>query len=230
MHVARDCGTVAGMHTPTAALLELDDLGFAYPGQPPLVQGWTARIGAGVTLLHGDTASGKSTLLRVLAGALPATGRLLLAGARLDADPDGYRRNVFWCEPSTDAFDQVSVRDCTVALTDGDTGFDADEWQTLVDGFALTPHLHKPLYMLSTGSKRKVWLAAALASGRALTLLDEPTAALDAASIRCLWASLGRCALRTDRAVVIASAEQIDRVPLAATIALTPSPSERGQG
>ena len=76
------------------------------------------------------------------------------------------------------------------------------------------------MYMLSTGSKRKVWLAAALAGGRALTLFDEPTGGLDAASIACLWRALGGIAQRADRAVVIASAERIDRVPLAATIEL----------
>jgi ABC-2 type transport system ATP-binding protein len=204
----------------TSIQLDLNDLGFAYPGQAPLVSGWTTRIGAGVTLLHGDTASGKSTLLRVLAGAVPATGRLTLAGSRLDTAPDAYRRKVFLSEPATDAFDQVTARACTASLSAGDDAFDTLAWQTLVEGFALVPHLDKPLYMLSTGSKRKVWLAAALASGRALTLLDEPTGGLDAASIRCLWHALARIADRTDRGVIVASAERIDRVPLTATIDL----------
>jgi len=70
------------------------------------------------------------------------------------------------------------------------------------------------MYMLSTGSKRKVWLAAALASGRALTLLDEPAGALDGASVRFLWRSLAELAERPDRAIVVASAERIDSVPL----------------
>jgi ABC-type multidrug transport system ATPase subunit len=208
------------MDTSTPALLDLHDLGFAHPGQPALLRGWTARIGAGVTLLHGDTASGKSTVLRVLAGALPASGRLTLAGTRLDADPPAYRRQVFLCEPATDAFDPVTARACTDALRAGDVAFDAATWETLVEGFALAPHLDKPLHMLSTGSKRKVWLAAALASGRALTLLDEPAGGLDAASLRCLWRALGQCARRADRAVIVASAGSIDRVPLAATIEL----------
>ncbi len=204
----------------SAALLAIDDLASAWPGQPPLASGWTTGIGAGVTLLHGDTASGKSTLLRVLAGALPATGRLTLVGVRLDTEPDTYRRNVFLCEPATDAFDQVTARACTASLSAGDAAFDAAAWHALVEGFALVPHLDKPLYMLSTGSKRKVWLAAALASGRALTLLDEPTGGLDAASVRCLWNALAGLAVRADRAVIVASAERIDRVPLAATIEL----------
>ena len=202
------------------AILHVDDLGFAYPGQPALASRWGKSIGAGLTLLHGDTGSGKSTLLRVLAGALPASGHLTLAGQRLDADAAAYRRSVFLCEPATDAFDQFSARACTTALSEGDRRFDAAAWQALAAGFALAPHLDKPMYMLSTGSKRKVWLAAALASGRALTLLDEPTGGLDAGSVACLWRALAEVATRPDRALIVASAERIDRVQLAGTIEL----------
>ena len=174
-----------------------------------------------MTLLHGDTGSGKSTLLRLLAGALPATGgRLTLAGVHLDEDARAYQRAVFFCDPTTDAFDQRTARDTTTLLSAGDAHFSATCWQGLIDGFALSAHLDKPMYMLSTGSKRKVWLAAALASGRALVLLDEPTGALDAASVGCLWAELTRFAGPAERAIVVASAERIDRVPLAGVIEL----------
>ena len=74
--------------------------------------------------------------------------------------------------------------------------------------------------LFRSGSKRKVWLAAALASGRALVLLDEPTGGLDAASIGCLWGELMRCVERSDQAIVVASAERIEHVPLAGLIEL----------
>ncbi|MDM0079061.1 ATP-binding cassette domain-containing protein [Variovorax sp. J31P179] len=199
-------------------VLDIRDLGFAYPGQPALATGWAASIGAGVTLLHGDTGSGKSTLLRVLAGTLAARGQLSLDGVRLDQDPERYRRSVFFVDPATDAFDPLTVSACTAALREGDAGFDAALWQRVVDGFALAPHLEKSMFMLSTGSKRKVWLAAALASSRPLLLLDEPTGGLDAASIRCLWRTLAE--VSQGRAVVVASGERIDALPLAATLAL----------
>ena len=205
----------------SAVVLQLQALSFAYTGQPALVANWSASVVAGVTLLHGDTGSGKSTLLRLMAGTLPATGgRFTLTGVPLDEDAKAYQRKLFFCDPSTDAFDQRSARDTTTLLSAGDAQFNEDHWQDLVDGFALAPHLDKPMYMLSTGSKRKVWLAAALASGRALVLLDEPTGGLDAASIACLRRALTQVAEQGDRAVVIASAERIERVPLAGLIKL----------
>ncbi|MDP9965366.1 ABC-type multidrug transport system ATPase subunit [Variovorax paradoxus] len=212
------------MNAPTSpAILQVHDLGFSYPGQPALASGWCASVGEGVTLLYGDTGSGKSALLRVIAGMLPASGRLTLAGARLDTQPEAYRRNVFFCDPATEAFDQVTARACTATLGEGDAGFDAAQWQALVEGFSLAPHIEKPMYMLSTGSKRKVWLAAALASGRPLVLLDEPEGALDARSIGCLWKAVAARAGRAGHAIVIASSARLDHVPqipLAGCIAL----------
>ena len=204
-----------------APILDIKDLCFGHPGQPALAADWCASIGAGVTLLYGDTGSGKSTLLRLMAGRLPAAGRLTLAGARLDGEREAYQRNVFFCDPTTDAFDALTALECTASPNAGDARFSEAAWRSFVEGFSLTPHLDKPMYMLSTGSKRKVWLAAALASGRALTLLDEPTGGLDAASIRFLWRTLARLAAeRPDRAIVVASATRIDSVPLSGSIEL----------
>ncbi|WP_432730314.1 ABC transporter ATP-binding protein [Variovorax sp. W6] len=208
------------MNPSSPALLRIDALGFAYPDQPALVTGWNASVGPGVTLLYGDTGTGKSALLSVIAGALPASGRLTVAGASFDTAPEAYRRQVFFVAPETDRFDQLTARECTASLAEGDAGFDQAKWQAIADGFSLAPHLDKKMFMLSTGSKRKVWMAAGLASGRPLILLDEPTAGLDMPSTRCLWATLSGFAGQSKQGVIVASAARIDTVPLAATIEL----------
>jgi hypothetical protein len=61
-------------------------------------------------------------------------------------------------------------------------GFDQAALLQLIDGLALEPHLFKQIQMLSSGTRRKVWITAAFASGAALTLLDDPLAALDKSS------------------------------------------------
>lgn len=201
-------------------LLQAQDLRFAYPDEAPLIAGWTGAISPGVTLLYGDTGTGKSTLLRILAGVEPAHGQLTITGLRLDANRETYRRNVFFVDPVTDRFDAVSGRACTATLREGDADFDEARWLALVEGLSLAPHIDKPMYMLSTGSKRKVWLAAGLASGRALTLIDDPTYGLDAPSRRCLWQALTEIAGSPRRAVIIASSERLDTVPWTATLEL----------
>lgn len=207
---------------PSIPLLQVRDLRFAFAGQPALVQGWTASVGAGVTLLLGDTGSGKTTLLRVLAGALACTGQLSIGGIRLDQDAAAYRCSVFWLDAAADApaHDALTPRECVAAWSAVYARFDADAWQRHAEGFGLGPHLHKPMFQLSTGSKRKVGLAAALASGCPLTLLDEPTGALDAPSVAYLLRALAVCAQQPDQAVLLASAERPACVALAGVIEL----------
>ncbi|MDP9898247.1 ABC transporter ATP-binding protein [Variovorax ginsengisoli] len=202
-------------------LLDIHRLRVGYPHQTPIVDGWSTRIAAGVTWVHGDTGAGKSTLLRVLAGMQPAdAGRLTVAGVDLARDPAAYRRHVFFGDHTDAALDPVTGRACTARLREDDPAFDEAFWQELVEGFALAPQIDKPMYMLSTGSRRKVWLASALASGRALVLIDEPTGGLDAASRRCLWRALTHWAAKPSQAVIVGSGETLEGVPLAATVTL----------
>ena len=207
------------MSSTLPSILQVQDLSFAYAGQSPIASRWSASIAAGITLLYGDTGSGKSTLLRVLAGAEPATGVLALCGHRLTAQSEAYRSAVFWQRPDDDSHQALTPREHAAVVADGD-GFDEAAWQRHAEGLGLGPHLHKQLFMLSTGSRRKSLLAAALSSGRALTLLDEPAAALDAASIAYLMRALVESSAPQGRAIVVASSDGLADVPLAGTITL----------
>ena len=190
--------------------LKIESLTVGYPDQRAIVDRWTATIGPGVTLLFGDTGSGKSSLLRALAGVDGAsTGQLTLAGIALRADATGYRRHVYFPDPSDSTHDQRIAGDIV--------GTAAREHAS---GFALEPHLNKPLYMLSTGSRRKVWLAAALACDKALVLLDEPTGGLDAPSKVYLSGALAALTRQKERVVVVASSQLLDGLTPTATITL----------
>jgi ABC-type multidrug transport system ATPase subunit len=203
-----------------AALLQADGLHFSYP-QRALFDNWSARIGPGVTLVRGGDGSGKTTLLRLLAGELAASGgRLQLNGIDLARQGAAYRQQVFWVDPRSDACDQMTVRDYFASIPGRHPGFDLQALAGLVAGWSLAPHLDKRLTMLSTGSKRKVWLAAAFASNAAVTLLDGPFAALDSASTGFLMTLLAQAATDPARAWILAHYEAPGDVALAATIDL----------
>lgn len=205
---------------PTPAVLCAQDLSFDYPGRPLFAaQSW--RIPSGVTWVHGGEGCGKTTLLRLLAGALPLrAGQLQVNGVLLAGQPAAYRQQVFWADPQSEAFEQVTPHDYLASLPGLYPRFEVALWPALVDGLGLAPHLHKPLYMLSTGSKRKVWLAAALASGAPVTLLDEPFAALDLASVHFVLRWLGEAAAHPTRAWLVADYAAPAGVPLASVIDL----------
>jgi ABC-type multidrug transport system ATPase subunit len=200
--------------------LQLDGLHFSYP-QHPLFAHLSAHIPPGVSLVRGGDGAGKTTLLRLLAGALPAdAGQLHIHGVSLARQPLAYRQQVFWADPRSEAFDQISPVAYFASVQPQYPRFDASFLQHLIEGLSLAPFMEKPLYMLSTGSKRKVWLAAAFASGAAVTLLDEPFAALDKTSIRFILELLEEAANHPSRAWVVAAYEAPGHVPLASVIEL----------
>jgi ABC-type multidrug transport system ATPase subunit len=174
-----------------------------------------------VTLVRGGDGRGKSTLLRLLAGALPAdAGDLQLNGVSLKAQPEAYRRQLFWVEPRSTGADQLTPLQYFESLRAHYPAFDAGLVKELAEGLGLAPHLRKQLFMLSTGSKRKVWLAAAFASGAQLLLLDEPFAALDAPSTAFIKQLLQGSPAHPGRAVLIADYEAPGHVALAGVVDL----------
>lgn len=200
-------------------MLHLQNLHFSYPAtlDQPLFIGLSGHIPAGVTLVCGGDGCGKSTLLRLLAGELtPRSGQVVMDG--ID------HSQVFWIDPRSDAvntaLNDVVVQSYFNALPAQWPQVDTAWLAELTGALGLSPHAHKPMFMLSTGSRRKVLLAAALASGAALTLVDEPFAALDAPSIRCVTAALVRVAAQAQRVFVMADYQAPVGVPLASVLAL----------
>jgi ABC-type multidrug transport system ATPase subunit len=204
------------------AVLTVEGLSFHYPDpKVDLFAKLCITIQPGVTLVQGGDGRGKSTLLRLLAGALPAdAGQLRLNGVSLKEKSDAYHQQLFWMEPRTSDFDQLTPPQYFESVHGRYPGFDLDLVKQLAESLGLEPHLHKQLFMLSTGSKRKVWLAAAFASGAGLLLLDEPFAALDAPSIAFIKQLLQDSPAHPGRAVVIADYEAPDHVPLAGVVDL----------
>lgn len=159
----------------------------------------------GLTLVLGDEGRGKTLLLRTLAGELPqAVQQARLAGHDLHRDSAAYRQQVAWFDPTSTAWENTAVQDFWASQAQRHARWSAEVLADLALAWALTEHQHKPLYMLSAGSRRKALLAAALASGAPLTLLDRPFAALDGAASRVLREVLQDCAEHPTRAFVLA--------------------------
>ena len=181
----------------------------------------TVNLPPGVTWVGGGEGRGKTSLLRTLAadGVTP-TGPLVLGGAGWQTQPEVYRQRVFWVHPQTDAHDQTSAAQFFATTAARYPAWDSELLAHLTRVLGVQAHQDKPLYMLSTGSKRKVWLAAALASGAQLTLLDMPFAALDKSSIGHLLEFLGGVAQHPCRAWVVADYVAPPGIPLALRIDL----------
>jgi ABC-type multidrug transport system ATPase subunit len=180
-----------------AGLVVIDELSFS----------WSA----GLHWVCGDEGSGKTSLLRLLAGDLqPHSGTI--------QRPPGA---VFWADLNGQEHDQTSVQACWDSLQARYPRWASDLLQALSEALDMERHRHKPLYMLSTGSRRKVMLIAALASGASVTLLDQPFVSLDQASIQVIKAFLHDASSVRDRAWIVADYEAPDDLPVASVLNLS---------
>jgi ABC-type multidrug transport system ATPase subunit len=190
-----------------STLLQARGLVFEFP-QKQVFNNFSTSVPAGITYIVGDESCGKSTLLRLFAGDLmPQAGSIAICGISSTDNPAAYKKHVFWIDPRTSTHDHISPNEYFDLQRTVYPEFDDALLLDLIDGLSLSDHVSKAMYMLSAGSKRKVWLAAAFAIGAFVTLIDEPFAALDKASINFLLERLERVAKITSRAWVIADYE-----------------------
>lgn len=188
------------MNTSASALIEIDALGFAWPGQAELLDIPRFRLEAGERLfLKGPSGSGKTTLLGLLGGVQVAQrGRVSLlghdlgrlsAGARdrLRVEHSGYIFQQFNLLPFLAVRDNVELpcrfsarRAARATARHGSVAAAASE---LLERLGLGRALHgRRADQLSIGQQQRVAAARALIGQPELVIADEPTSALDADS------------------------------------------------
>ena len=207
------------------AVLQVENLSFSYPGRP-VFTGWQHAFPAGLSWVRGSNGSGKSTLLKLLVGALPAlTLRLQLNGQPSDPATPAHRRQVYWCGPGAAAFDHLRPDEFFGFLLGLYPRFDSVAAQELATELGLAPFMGRRLSEMSTGTQRKVGLAAAFSAGTPVVLLDEPLNALDLRSVRVVRERLARCAEDPATAWIVVSHEGLGEAE-ARTATLTLSEPE----
>lgn len=182
---------------------------FGYPGRAVADQAshcWPA----GLCLVQGDEGAGKTSWLKALAGQLPL-GRGVLHYA-FSEDASLPAASCFWQDPRqplNDVHSHMTVSSWAALQRSIYPHWSAAQFEQHVQGFGLEPHLNKPLLALSSGTQRKLWMAAGWASGAELVLIDEPLAALDKPSERYVQQALAAMALalkdpKRPRCVIVA--------------------------
>lgn len=211
--------TFAPHQKTTHAVLNVNGLSGG-PGNLPLFRDLAFQLPAGVSALLGDEGVGKTSLMRLLSGDLIATaGQLRLA---LEASPLRLPQPwaVFWVDLRLPLHDKDTPLQCWARFRASLPAWSDETQNGLINALQLTPHLDKRLSMLSTGSRRKVGLVAALASGAKVILLDQPFVSLDHACVRSLQAFLAQQGQNTECAWLIADYEKPEYLPLVSILQL----------
>ena len=178
-----------------AQALSTQGLGFSTPAKTVLAGIDVAARAGEWTTLRGPSGSGKSVLLRILAGLLlPTEGVVLLDGAPASHGPGstGTVLQDYALVPLLSASETVALPLQLRGDPKERVETQAARW---LETLGLPASTHQLVSDLSGGQRQRVAIAKALASEPALILLDEPTSGLDAAN-RDRVLSLRRCCAR----------------------------------
>jgi heme exporter protein A len=162
-------------------VLEVSDLA-ARRGDDRIFSGIDFALQDGESLvLTGRNGTGKSTLIRVVAGLLPAdagTVRVAANGANMPRAAEAMHylghRNAMKRELTVE--ENLVFWKSFMGDLAGGTGLDVEP---AAEELGLAELLHLPFGYLSAGQQRRMAMAKLLVAWRPVWLLDEPTAALD---------------------------------------------------
>ena len=176
-------------------------------GRFPALAGVDLDVARGETvLLSGGNGAGKTTLLRMVAGLLPIhQGEGEVLGIDLTEDRRSHRTRIGFVAQETGCYDDLTVRENLrfASRASGGSAAALDDAMAALELDRLADVRHGKL---STGQRRRLALAVAIAREPELFLLDEPHAGLDAPGRAYLDDVLARAA-DEGRSVLIASHE-----------------------
>jgi ATP-binding cassette subfamily B protein/subfamily B ATP-binding cassette protein MsbA len=201
-----------------AGEIVFENVSFAYDAARPVLDRVCLRIGAGEQVaLVGPSGSGKSTLLNLLLRLYePSGGRILVDGIDIRRFTRESLRRAIGIVPQDNMLFAVSVRE-NIAYGAPHASFDAIEQAArharahefiidLPEGY--DTELGECGSDLSGGQRQRLCLARALVKAPGILVMDEPTAAVDAASARLIHEAVAR--VHRHRTLITISHEYAD--------------------
>jgi heme exporter protein A len=188
------------------------DLARLFAGSPALA-GVSLRIRAGACVaLLGPNGAGKTTLLRMLATAIrPSYGSAEVDGIDVARDTDLVRARVAYLSHATALYDDLTAREnLAFAATMLDTPDSVARVERALTDVGLHSRADDRVGTFSAGMRRRLALGRILLGRASLVLLDEPTAALDAAGFELVEQLLD--AWREAGVSVLIASHSVDRL------------------
>jgi len=160
-------------------MIEVECLSKAY-GTHSVLQNTSLRIGRGeIALLVGSNGTGKSTLLRALAGVGPPDGGYIAIAGHGDPNREIRARAALAYLPQNPAFHPRFTVGGLLNFYAGLRGLESARVGEVADQTGLHDRLGTPAGKLSGGMRQRLGIALLLLPGARVLLLDEPGLSLD---------------------------------------------------
>jgi zinc transport system ATP-binding protein len=170
-------------------VVHANDVGFAYPGGPPVLAGVDLEVEAGELIaIAGPNGGGKTTLIRLLVGLeRPTEGRIELFGAPVRPGKGDRRVGYLPQRAEAAVSAPITVRELVTVGRASAGGVlralnrdDGAVVELAIERVGLSDLAARPLTELSGGQRQRAFIAKALAGAPQLLILDEPSAGVDA--------------------------------------------------
>ncbi len=166
-------------------MIEFQHVSFAYEKGQPVIRDLSFQIGEGEAVgLIGANGAGKSTVMKLLLGLIPAEGTILVDGVPVNkANLSVIRRKLGFVLQNSDnqMFMPTVYEDMIFAPLN--YGLSREEAEKRVDAvlerLGLQELKHRHNHRISGGEKRMAAIATILAMEPEAVMMDEPTSALD---------------------------------------------------
>ena len=182
-------------------------------GKVQALAGVTLTVGAGELFAYlGPNGAGKTTTIRILTGLCrPGEGRVRVGGLDMAADPLGVKRLCGLAPQTVNLDSELSVAenlDVHGRLFAMPAAQRRARSEELLEYVGLTDKARAQVKTLSGGMKRRAMLARALMHAPRVLFLDEPTAGLDPAIRRRIWALIKQ--IQQDGATIFLTTHYIE--------------------
>lgn len=183
-------------------------------GPAPVLEIEKLELPVGVYWLKGENGTGKTTLLKSIAGLIPFDGTIEVDGTNLRKQRMLYTKKVSFAEAEP-VYPSFLTGEDLLRFYRQTKGSDEKTRKDLTEAFGATSYLQNTIGTYSSGMLKKLSLVLAFIGEPKLILLDEPFITLDVKAVETLRQRIGKAS--ENGTLVLLSSHQEPALPVSCT-------------
>jgi ABC-2 type transport system ATP-binding protein len=197
-------------------MLEFLEVRKSYNGADPILAIDSQTLDTGIYWLQGANGTGKTTLLRMIAGIIPFKGDIKLNRRSQRQDPVAYRRLVGWADAEP-LYPGFLTGEDLISFYSGILHPNPGQIVRLKEQLRIGPWLNTRLAAWSSGMTKKLALLLAFLGRPGWITLDEPLITLDEAGLAGLFILIREYHDQYDTGFLLSSHQPLPQNTLPAT-------------